>query len=194
MTSGSAFAGTAGAVLLLAGLALLVVAWRRRKQSRGLLIAGGWGLMLLSMWPWVVFGGPDRGVAIAISVLTLAAFAIVMRNGAAVKRVRAVADDEVVTGYSDVGQIDWGRRGWVVLLAGPIAFASALQLSLVVFMSHGLAEADRVTFAGVLMPLAWGALTTWALSDPNLMRKSAGIIGIGVVSAVAVAMLAGAQG
>lgn len=193
MTSGSAFAGIAGAVLLLAGLALLVAAWRRRKQSRGLMIASGWGLMLLSAWPWVVFGGPDRGLAIAVTVLTLAAFAIVVRNGAAVRRAAATADDEVVSGYSDIGQIDWGRRGWVVLLAGPIAFASAVELSLVVFMSHGLAEADRVTLAGVLMPLAWGALTTWALSDPKLVRKSVGVIGIGVVSGVAVAMLAGAQ-
>lgn len=195
MTSGSAIAGFAGTILLLAGLALLVLAWRRRRQARGLLIAGGWALIALSLWPWVIFGGPDRGLAVAVCVLTLAAFAVVMRNGAAADRGRAEQRDDadIAAGPDAMGMIPWGRHAWVALLAGPIAFASAMALSLVVFMSHGLAEADRITLAGLLIPTAWGALATWALSDPKLLRKSVAVVGTGVVGGLMVAVLAAVQ-
>lgn len=183
------------AIPLLAGLALLVVAWRRRRQARGALITGGWALIAVSMPVWAIFGGFDRGPAIAVCVLTIAAFAIVMRNGAVSGHGRTQdSDDANPDTRANPERIPWLRRSWIFLLAGPVAFAASAALGLLLFLIGPGSEADRLSLAAYLTPIIWGALATWAVSDPHLIRKSAGVIGSGAASGLAVFLLSSSLG
>lgn len=185
------FAAMAGATALLAGITLLVLAWRRRKQPRGGLIVGGWILIAASMWPWAVSGGFDRGPAIAVCVITLAAFAIVMFNGATHGRDRKATPDDSDQDVRPPGgmRTPWVRNCWIFLLAGPVAFIASAGLALLTFLVGPGMEADRLALAAYLAPVFWGGLAVWAVTDPKLVRKSVGVVGAGAAAGLGVLAL-----
>lgn len=179
----------------LGGLVVLVRASERRKQARGVLISAGWALIAFSMIPWAFFGGVDRGPAIGICVLSLAAISWIMRNGAISGRGRSTNSDETNPDTRvNPDRIPWLRRSWIFLLAGPVAFASSAALGVAIFAFTPSADADRLALAAYLVPVIWGSLAMWAVSDPRLMRKSMGVVGLGIMGRLAVFAFTATQG
>lgn len=190
----SVLALVAATAATLAGLVLLVLAYKRRKQARGVLISTGWALIALSMIPWAFYGGVDRGPAMGICVLSLAAIAWIMRAGAISGRGRAAEGDESNPDTRiNPDRIPWLRRTWIFLLAGPVALISSAALGVAIFAFTPSADADRLALAAYLVPVIWGGLATWAVSDPRLMRKSIGVVGLGIVGSIAVYVFTATQ-
>lgn len=182
----------AAAAATLAGVGLLYAAWLRKDASRALPILGGWGLILASIWPWAVAAGWDRGPAIAVCVAILAAFAIVARKFVLSSRHDGDASEETAARPAASG-IPWARRTWVFMLAGPVAFIASALLGLAAFVGGPPAEADRLALSAYLVPFVWGALAAWAVADPSLVRKTAGIVGAGAAGGLALFILTATQ-
>jgi len=163
-------------VLGLGGLAVLYVAWRRPGRS-ALLRGIGWGLFLLSVWPWGLAGGADRGVALGMVVVSAGALALIAATGqwrgATPRRQRAgTASTEPLTGAG------WGHWLKVFLLAGPLAAVAAFVLALPLMHLSGWAEADRLVATAFAVVILWSAGAVWACATPRLMRVSATMAGL----------------
>lgn len=174
---------TIGTLLTLIGVGLIWLAWRlgRDGRTRARLVArcGGWGLLALSLWPWQVAAGTDRGVALAITVMMLAALLIVgvigwrhyRANGGNSRRRRRTTR-EIETVPQSRGELL--SRIWIFFLAGPIAGMTTVALVLVVNSAGAdWAPANRLALDLLVVPVAWPLLALLATYDMPLRRRSA---------------------
>lgn len=183
--------------LSIAGVLALWQTWRFGRQNRrpaqraGRLLA--WFLLAVSLVPWGLAGGADRGVALGILGLMVAALAIVgtigwreARNPRRRKNSRERTDNERTESPGRA----FVRRAWIFVLAGPFSALAAISLTLSL---HGLAvswdPANRLAALLLFAPVAWAVLTIVATYDGALWKRSAGIGGVlvaGLLGAVLV--------
>lgn len=171
--AGAALAASAG------GAFGLRRAWRDRTPAGAPWVWIGWsGLAAgLALWIWSV--GPEIGVALALTWLSvIAAVAIVpfmeRRTGRKSSARPGVLDP------SDRVSKTW--RGWMRgLLAGPIAGVAALGLGLGWAVSGPGGAQDRLIIGGLLVPVLWAAGMAWTLSDDRIFRALAVLIGTALV-------------
>lgn len=168
-----------GVAFSVSGAMLLYFAWQARRAGqhvrRRRFVVAGWLLITISVLPWVIATGGDKGTALAILVLLLAGSALVIRAGLLHKgNGRRVVERDVRNEVSH-GSSLLLRRIWVFLLSGPIAMAAALFISAAVFATWNLAngsEANRLATALLLMPLAWTLLALYATYDAPLRYRT----------------------
>lgn len=174
-------------VVSLAALAVLYFAWRQ-KRRRLRLVMLGWGLMLLSLWPWVEAAGADSGPAIGALVVMLGAIALIgstaqWRSAGGRRAVhRAAPGPRASANFLD-------RRARVLrgtlraLVAGPLSLAAAFSMSLLAFALLPWSEADRlITMAGLALILGAGAMA-WSAADPRLLRPTATLLAVTLICA-----------
>lgn len=167
---------SAGSGLL--GAVLLRQAWRRRREPHRIPVVLGWLALVAATLAWLPVNLPVYGLVLGLLVIECVALAVVFwRSGwsgpapAEPKRPAAAAPARA-----------WrtGLRGFAVtLLAGPVALAGAIVLSMILFALAGEAgwnEADRLSLFLFAVPLVWTLLATLAVIDLRLRLRSLSLV------------------
>lgn len=182
MTTGTLLPSVAILVAGAAGAWLLRRAWRTRGE-RGALIAAGWLLIAAAtvLPAWVL--GSARGPFIALTIIPVAALAVVT-SGLQVRARRTaragVSSDSLAPEPLERPSTAWrGVLRW--LLAGPIGMIAALSVGVcyAVWMP-GLPQ-TRLLIGGIIVPVAWGGAMAWTLADNRILRATAVLVGTTLV-------------
>jgi hypothetical protein len=170
----------AGAALLVGGIALLSVSWRRRQGAKAHLRIGGWLLMLVGMVLYGTAWGAELGTAYGLLVLSLAAYAIVaagveLRNAPArMPRETALEPEE--------RQTNWRRGVAKSLLAIVLAGFAAIGIGVAFAVATPMPAHDRILIGGILVPVLWGGGMAWTLSDAKLLRATLLLLAVSAIS------------
>lgn len=196
METGQLFAGLVGVVAAAGGLFALRSAWARasgRASGRAVRVIGGWALLAVSLAMWAKAGGPDRGVALGLIAIVLAALGLVAWS-ALTGPARSAAPPKDGRAADAPARVSWRRHlrtTGSVLLAGPVAGLSALAVTVSVFtvLNAGGAEVTgNLVAAFFLLPLSWAGLTAVSVIDPRLWRKWLVVAGAGTISGLHLAL------
>ena len=175
-----ALVGLALAPVPLIGAVLLRKAWGGANPSRPWLIAGGWGLLALTLAAGATLLGGARGPAIVLALGSLAALALVA-TGVELRDARKKAPRELALEPSERRRIAW--RGWLRgFLAGPLAGIAALGCGLAVAICAPGAVQSRMVIGGLMVPFLWAGGMAWTLSDDKILRATAVLAGVAVVT------------
>lgn len=182
-----ALESTLVAVILLAvGVAAAVLlhqAWRRRGAARRWLIVAGWAVVVAAVVGAAPLLGPGRGPFAALTFLPLAVLGVVAA-GVQVRSARSRAPREVALEPSERASKAW--RGWLrALLAGPIGGVAAMGVALAYVIWAPGAPQTRMVVGGLLVPVLWGGAMAWTLADDKILRATAVLVGVTVVTFVA---------
>lgn len=179
----------AGYAALIAGVLFVWRGWHARRAGRlaerRAFVGIGWLAIAMSFAPWMVAGGADRGVALALIVFMLAGVCLLLHamfTGKGNGR-RGNGRDASSNGASNAGFGGWRlflRRSWVFLLAGPVSAAAATFAAAALFGLWNVetgSAANRLAAVLLLVPIAWSALAIWATYDVPLRRRSLVVFG-----------------
>ncbi len=163
-----------------AGL-LLRRAWSQRSASRAGLILGAWtvlaGLLVVAVVP---MGGP-RGVFIAATLISVGILGVAASN-LQVRPARAAADKASLAPEPSDRQSRAWRGVLRFLLAGPIGGIAAMGVAVAWTVWLPADAKTRIVAGGLVAPLLWGALMAWTLSDDKIIRATAVLLGVAVVT------------
>lgn len=163
-----------------AGL-LLRRAWSQRRGSRAGLILGAWtvlaGLLVVAVVP---MGGP-RGVFIAATLISVGILGVAA-SSLQVRPARAAADKASLAPEPSDRQSRAWRGVLRFLLAGPIGGIAAMGVAVAWTVWLPADAKTRIVTGGLVAPLLWGALMAWTLSDDKIIRATAMLLGVAVVT------------
>jgi hypothetical protein len=163
-----------------AGAWLLRLSWRDRQQRSGLVL-GGWLLIAAAIIlpAWLL--GPARGPFIALAVVPAAALGVVAA-GYTVRQAKArAARDSLAPDPSDRATTK-GRETLRWLLAGPIGMIAAMGVGIAYAALVPGEPQTRLVVGGLIVPVTWGACMAWTLADNRILRATAVLVGVAVVS------------
>lgn len=174
VTLGLAVAGVIAAFLLRN-------AWNDRNASRVWLIAGGWAILAVALLAGSPVLGTARGIFIALAVIPVAALALIA-TGIQVRPARAATDKaSIALEPSDRPSRAW--RGVLrFLLAGPIGGLAAIGVGVMWTVFLPSDPQTRIVSSGLIIPVVWGALMAWTLSDDKIIRATAVLVGVALVT------------
>lgn len=167
-----------------AGVLALRLAWHwgRQQQPRRQLFlrCGAWLLLAAALTPWMLAGGSDRGVALAVLVLMLAGLALALFEGwrawrAPVRRRREPTLRNDLPKAETRGSSLLLRRLWVFCLAGPLALAAALAIGLALWLGLGrigVSDANVLAVAMLSVPIVWSILSVLATMEGSLGSRT----------------------
>lgn len=166
---------------------LLRRAWNDRNASRAWLIVGGWLILAVTLVAGTPSLGGARGFFIASTMISVAALALVA-TGIQVRPARAALDKaSIALEPSDRPSRAW--RGVLrFLLAGPIAGIAAMGVGVMWTVYLPSDPQTRIVSSGLIIPVVWGALMAWTLSDDKIIRATAVLVGVAVVTISAAAI------
>ena len=171
---------------LLIGLAAAAGAWMLRRSWQGKdrkrgLVLGGWLLIIASIvWPaWAL--GPARGPFIALALVSAAAL-IVVASGYTIRQAKARAARESLAPEPSDRATTKGRETLRWLLAGPIGMIAAMGVGIAYAALAPGAPQTRLVVGGLIVPVAWGACMAWTLADNRILRATAVLVGVALVS------------
>lgn len=168
-----------GLCACVAGVFALRLAWRLRAgdpATRRIWLAGSWGGVLAATILLSSAYGAERGVALALVILALAALVVVALN--LTRRPDRAQRDGVALAPSRRGARIW-RGAFRFLLAGPISGVAAIGIALAFTLKAPLGEVDKLILGGSLVPILWGAGMAWTLADDRILRAAAALLGVG---------------
>jgi hypothetical protein len=159
--------------------ALLRSAWNDRSASRVWMILGGWAVIAVALVAGSPFLGAARGLFIAASMIPVAALAFIA-TGMQVRQQRVALDKaSIALEPSDRPSRAW--RGVLrFLLAGPIGGLAAVGVGVMWTVYLPGDPQTRIVTSGLIIPVAWGALMAWTLSDDRIIRATAVLVGVAV--------------
>jgi len=174
----------AALVLLLASCGaglLLKRAWGERGVDRVWFIIGGWALLALLIASAVMAMGGPRWVFIASTLVSVGVLVVVAAN-IQIRPARAAADKaSLAPEPSDRPSKPW--RGLLrFLLAGPIGGIAAMGVATLWTVTLPVDDQTRIVTGGLVAPVMWGALMAWTLSDDKIVRATAVLVGVAVVT------------
>lgn len=180
--SGPQLVATLG--LTLAGVLaayLLRSAWIDRNATRVWFIAGGWAVIAVALFAGSSVIGTARGIFVALAVIPVAALALIA-TGIQVRPARATLDKaSIALEPSDRPSRAW--RGVLrFLLAGPIGGVAAMGVGVMFTVFLPSDPQTRIVASGLIIPVVWGALMAWTLSDDKIIRATAVLIGVAVIT------------
>lgn len=166
---------------------LLRRAWNDRNASRAWLIVGAWLILAVTLVAGTPSLGGARGFFIASTMISVAALALVA-TGVQVRPARAALDKaSIALEPSDRPSRAW--RGVLrFLLAGPIAGIAAMGVGVMWTVYLPSDPQTRIVSSGLIIPVVWGALMAWTLSDDKIIRATAVLVGVAVVTISAAAI------
>lgn len=167
-------AGGAGAAWLLRR------AWSDRTAMRPRWIAAGWAaIAAVSTAPAFILGGA-RGPFIAWTLISVAALAVVAQ-GVQVRVARERAERSLAPEPSDRPSRAW--RGWLrTLLAGPLGMIAAMGVAIAFAAFCPGAAQTRLVIGGLMVPVLWGGAMAWTLADDKILRATAVLVGVSLVT------------
>ncbi len=180
----------AGCGLLLAagmGSALLLRrAWRKRDAGRPWLIIAGWIAILTTVIASGFLLGAARGPFAAFAIIPFAGLALIAA-GVQIRDPKKRPPRELALEPSDRGSKAW--RGWLrAALAGPIGGIAAMGVGLAWTVWVPGAPQTRMVIGGLLVPVLWGGAMAWTLADNRILRATAVLVGVTVVTFTASAI------
>jgi len=166
--------------LLVMGVGVLALSWRRPRQSKVRLALGGW---LLIVAGFLAFGhvlGAEVGITYGALVLSCVAYAIVaggieLRNS----RVRTIREAAL---EPEERATSWRRGIAKSLLAIVLAGVASIGVGVAIAVAMPLAVYDRIMLGGILVPVLWGGGMAWTLSDAKLLRATIVLVAVSLVS------------
>ena len=163
-----------------AGAWLLRRSWRGKDQKRGLVL-GGWLLIAASLvWPaWML--GAARGFFVALALVSTAALIVVASNYT-VRQAKARAARESLAPEPSDRATTKGRETLRWLLAGPIGMIAAMGVGIAYAALVPGEQQTRLVVGGMIVPVAWGACMAWTLADNRILRATAVLVGVAIVS------------
>ncbi len=163
-----------------AGAWLLRRSWRSKDRQPGL-VPGGWLLIVASLvWPaWVL--GAARGFFVALALVSTAALLVVASNYS-IRQAKARAARESLAPEPSDRATTKGRETLRWLLAGPIGMIAAMGVGIAWAALVPGEQQTRLVVGGMIVPVAWGACMAWTLADNRILRATAVLTGVAVVS------------
>lgn len=178
LTTTNSLAATAIAAAGL-GVGLLYGGWRRKAAGVPVLSLA-WLLVALSIAFWTRASGPELGPVIALMLLPMIAWCFVAsnrhvrRNPGRLQEPAAV----ILPGFRAAT-----RHAAIFLASVPLAASAGTLMTLAVSSWLPWNETDRLAFALLIAPVAWGLFAFWATSDPRLSRPVLGLLAGGSLGA-----------
>lgn len=163
-----------------AGAWLLRRSWLGKQQQTGL-VALGWLLIAAAtiLPAWLL--GPARGPFIALAIVSTAALGIVAANYT-VRQAKARAARESLAPEPSDRATTKGRETLRWLLAGPIGMVAAMGVGIAWAAFVPGEQQTRLVIGGLIVPVAWGACMAWTLADNRILRATAVLVGVALVS------------
>lgn len=175
-----ALLGLALTPLALVAALMLRQAWTRNSPSRPWLISGAWALLGAILAASGFLLGGARGPAIVLALGSTAALALVA-SGVEFRNAKKKAPRELALEPSERRRIAW--RGWLRgFLAGPLAGIAALGCGLALAICAPGAIQSRMVIGGLMVPFLWAGGMAWTLSDDKILRATAVLTGVSVVT------------
>lgn len=165
---------------------LLRRAWCDRTAMRPFWIAAGWGAIgALMIIPAFILGGA-RGPFIALTLTSVAAVAVVAK-GVQVRVARERAERSLAPEPSDRVSKAW--RGWLRgFLAGPLGMIAAMGVAIAFAAYCPGAAQTRLVIGGLMVPVLWGGAMAWTLADDKILRATAVLVGVTLITFTAAVM------
>jgi len=173
------------ALLMLVGVGtgvwMLRQSWGARDaRGRGWMF-GGWLLIAASFVRPIWVLGAARGTFIALALFSVAALAVVAANYT-IRQAKARAARESLAPEPSDRATTKGRETLRWLLAGPIGMIAAMGVGIAYAALAPGAQQTRLVIGGLIVPVAWGACMAWTLADNRILRATAVLVGVAVVS------------
>lgn len=163
-----------------AGAWLLRRSWQGREQRTGLVLAGWLLIAAAIILPaWVL--GPARGPFVALAIVPVAALAVVAANYS-VRQAKARAARESLAPEPSDRATTKGRETLRWLLAGPIGMIAAMGVGIAYAALVPGEQQTRLVVGGLIVPVAWGACMAWTLADNRILRATAVLTGVALIS------------
>lgn len=163
-----------------AGVWLLRRSWQGKAQNRAYVL-GGWALIVASIAAPAWLLGPARGPFIALTIVSTAALALVASNYTLRQAKARAARESLAPEPSDRATTKW-RETLRWLLAGPIGMVAAMGVGIAWAALAPGEQQTRLVVGGLIVPVAWGACMAWTLADNRILRATAVLVGVAVVS------------
>ncbi|QIG78375.1 hypothetical protein [Stakelama tenebrarum] len=162
-----------------AGAALLLRrAWRHRGERR--FVALGWAAIAVALIVPALFLGSARGPFIAETMISIGALIVVAR-GVTVREKRGNGRQSLAPEPSERPSAVWrGVLRW--LLAGPVGMIAAMGVGIAYAVWVPGAPQTRLLVAGLMIPVLWGGAIAWTLADNRILRATAVLVGVSVVT------------
>ena len=166
---------------------LLRRAWNDRNASRAWLIVGAWLVLAITLVAGTPSLGAARGLFIALTFISVAALALIA-TGIQVRPARAALDKaSIALEPSDRPSRAW-RGALRFALAGPIGGIAAMGVGVMWTTYLPSDPQTRIVSSGLIIPVVWGALMAWTLSDDKIIRATAVLVGVAIVTFSAAAI------
>jgi len=162
------------------GVWMLLRSWRGKQQDRRL-VWSGWLLIAAALvWPASLLG-PARGPFIALALVSTVALGVVASNYS-VRQARARAARESLAPEPSDRATTKGRETLRWLLAGPIGMIAAMGVGIAWAALVPGEPQTRLVVGGLIVPVVWGACMAWTLADNRIIRATAVLVGVALVS------------
>ncbi|MFT3727857.1 MAG: hypothetical protein QM759_08550 [Terricaulis sp.] len=167
---------------------LLRRAWRLRTGwKHNVFLLSGWLVLLGSLALGAGRFDLLLGVFVALPLVSIGALALVA-TGFEWRRARIRRErEDIALEPSDRASRAW--RGWLrALLAGPLGGVAAMGIGLAwAVFAPGDAQ-TRIVTGGLLVPLLWAGGMAWTLSDDKILRATAVLAGVAIITFAASAL------
>lgn len=164
-----------------AGVFLLWRSWRGQKLLGGFSVAAGWLSILVGSFLWTQSAGGEFGTSYALIAVSFCAWVIcalgVERRAVKPERGGAV----VAETFGDTSR--WHKLG-TFATAGPLACAATCLATVALSGLLPLVSGDRMAFAALAYPLAWGAVSVWVCASARLARNALILLVVAVIAAL----------
>lgn len=182
-------AGAASVGLSGAGLYALRSAWIARGSNRAFTLLG-WALLIAAIIGFAIAGGPDRGVAMGMIIISFMALGVIgfgaIKDGTAAPkapRTPRLSYRNKAARPSIARLVLAAMTG--AIMVGPVcaitAFVTALGLHEIMTIM-GAHASNSLVAALFVFPIAWAALASFALISTRIIAKAALFISLIVLS------------
>ena len=163
-----------------AGVWLLRRSWQGKAQNR-VLVLSGWALIVAAIAAPAWMLGPARGPFIALALVSTVALALIAKNYTRREARARAARESLAPEPSDRATTKW-RETLRWLLAGPIGMVAAMGVGIAWAALVPGEQQTRLVIGGLIVPVAWGACMAWTLADNRILRATAVLVGVAVIS------------
>lgn len=162
------------------GTWLLRRSWQGKDRKPGLVL-GGWLLIAAAtaLPAWTL--GSVRGPFVALALVSTAALVVVASNYT-IRRAKARAARESLAPEPSDRATTKGRETLRWLLAGPIGMIAAMGVGIAYAALVPGEQQTRLVVGGLIVPVAWGGCMAWTLADNRILRATAVLVGVALVS------------